>query len=675
MPIFLPPRAALAIAAALATPALATPPPAAAMPDAPVPAASFFARPAITSAALSPSGVYLAIQEAGPKHQQVSVIDLRDNSRKVAARFGDADVGYFRWVNDERLLFTAGNRYAGRFSERYAPGLYAVNRDGSGYRQLAARDASRRWSDTASRMLPWHTFMLDGIGAQDSEWVYVADVDYVGAGYGYTERLLQLNTVTGDRRQIDSPPGARRYLPDHQGEPRLGIAGANGSLSMHYRDPASNSWKVAASFPEFGASPGSFEPLEFAPDGRLYAAARMGSDTTSLHLVDLARGAASAAPVFSVPGYDLEEAALVKGKDGLLGLRLVAEKEQMRWFDPAMQAMQDAIDARLPDTTNLVSLPLRRGTDWVLVESYSDRQPQLYSAYNTASKTLLRAGESRPAIQAGRMGRQRVLRYAARDGLQIPALLTLPANRDSMLPLVVLVHGGPHERGTRWGWNAQSQFLASRGYAVLEPDFRGSTGYGDAHFRAGWQQWGLKMQDDIADGARWAVAQGIADGRRICIAGGSYGGYASLMGLVNDPQLFKCGVAWAAVTDIQLLYDGHWRYDAEVSKDFQRYGMPALIGDPATHAEQFKATSPLQQAARITQPVLLAYGDDDRRVLPVHGTKLRNALRAAGNRQVEWIEYEDEEHGWGKPATQIDFWTRVEQFLDRHIGPHQAAQP
>ncbi|KQW89349.1 hypothetical protein ASC94_22240 [Massilia sp. Root418] len=666
-------RAAAACILAV-TPALATSAAPAALPAAPpIPATSFFQLPAASSAALSPGGHFLAIQEAGPKHQQVSVIDLRDNSRKVAARFGDADVGYFRWVNDERLLFTAGNRYAQRFSERYAPGLYAVNRDGSAYRQLAARTNSVLWSDTASRMLPWHTFMLDGVGAQDSDWVYVADVDYVGAGYGYTEKLLRLNTVTGDRQPVVSPPGTRRYLPDYQGIPRLGIAGANGNVAIHYLDPASGSWKVAASFPEFSSSSGSFQALDFAADGRLYAAARTSGDTTGLHLLDLASGTASSEPILTVPGHDLT-AALVRGKDGLLGARVLADKMQMRWFDPALQAVQAAIDAKLPDTTNLVTLPLRRATDWVLVESYSDRQPPFYSAYNTSSQALLRAGASRPAIDPGRMGQQRVLRYTARDGLQIPALLTVPAGQQGKLPLVVLVHGGPHERGTRWEWNADNQFLASRGYAVLEPEFRGSTGYGDQHFRAGWQQWGKKMQDDIADGASWAVEQGIADGKRICIAGGGYGGYSALMGLVNDPQLFKCGIAWAAITDIQQLYDGHWRFDSDLSKDFQQYGMPTLIGDPATHAEQFQATSPLHQAARITQPLLLAYGDDDRRVLPVHGTRLRKALRAAGNQQVEWIEYEDEEHGWGKPATQIDFWTRVEKFLGRHIGPDQKTQ-
>ncbi|WP_229445500.1 S9 family peptidase [Massilia sp. Leaf139] len=225
----------------------------------------------------------------------------------------------------------------------------------------------------------------------------------------------------------------------------------------------------------------------------------------------------------------------------------------------------------------------------------------------------------------------------------------------------------PYVRGTTWGWDPETQFLASRGYAVLEPEYRGSTGYGAAHFKAGWKQWGLAMQDDIADGARWAVAQGYGDPKRICIAGASYGGYATLMGLVNDPDLYKCGVDWVGVTDINLMYDGHWSFLSDLSDQWKQYGMPDLIGDQVKDALQLRATSPIQQAARITAPLLLAYGSNDRRVPIYHGRKFLDTVKPH-NKQVEWIEYEDEGHGWRLAKNRIDFWTRVEKFLDKHIG-------
>ncbi len=233
--------------------------------------------------------------------------------------------------------------------------------------------------------------------------------------------------------------------------------------------------------------------------------------------------------------------------------------------------------------------------------------------------------------------------------------------------MVVLVHGGPYVRGRQWGWDSESQFLASRGYLVLEPEFRGSTGYGEAHFRAGWKQWGLAMQDDIADAARWAIAQGLADPQRICIAGASYGGYAALMGLIRDPDLYKCGINWVGVTDIELLYTGSWTRDSDTSDAQKRYGMPALVGDPVKDAAQFAATSPLKQADRLTQPLLLAYGGADLRVPLYHGRKLYDAVRQT-NKDVEWVVYDEEAHGWTLVATRLDFWGRVERFLQRQIG-------
>jgi dipeptidyl aminopeptidase/acylaminoacyl peptidase len=162
----------------------------------------------------------------------------------------------------------------------------------------------------------------------------------------------------------------------------------------------------------------------------------------------------------------------------------------------------------------------------------------------------------------------------------------------------------------------------------------------------------------VADGAKWAIAKGIVDPKRICIAGASYGGYAALMGTLNDPDLFKCGIDWVGVTDINLMYDGTWRFDSNLSEHWRKYGMPELVGDKVKDAAQLQATSPLMQAARFKQPLLLAYGGADRRVPAVK----------AHNPNVEWVVYPDEGHGWRLEKTRADFWSRVEKFLDRHIG-------
>ena len=173
------------------------------------------------------------------------------------------------------------------------------------------------------------------------------------------------------------------------------------------------------------------------------------------------------------------------------------------------------------------------------------------------------------------------------------------------------------------------------------------------------------LKEDIADGARWAIAQGIADPKRICIAGASYGGYATLMGLAKNPELFQCGVNWVGVTDMNLMYQSNWTNDS--SELWQKYGMPMMVGDPVADAKQLTETSPVELADKIKQPVLLAYGAVDRRVPIEHGRSFYAKVKKT-NSNVEWIQYNEEGHGWALPQTRVDFWTKVEKFLEKSIG-------
>jgi len=646
--------------------------PLAAQPAEPVPIDAFFAHASFGGAVLSPSGKHLAARAVAKNGRQIlMVIDLATRAGSLAAAYSDADIRQFQWVNDERLVYTLGNRQEAVGEQVLAAGLYAVNRDGTKPLQLAERDASwvRDGSRIKNNILPWHTYLM-APGAQDSAYIYVTSDERDDSGNQIEHvNLLRVNTLTGSSQVVPRPGNTIGWLLDQKGEPRLAVTRKKDAESIWYRDPATDAWRMLASYDAYLPDAAGFDPLGFGPDGALYVTSTQQSDTASLRRFDLATGKVAGPALIAAPGYDVH-AELVVDRATMLGASITTDTRSMVWFDPGMQATQAAIDKALPGTVNLVTVAADPAAPWLLVETFSDQMPSRYFLYTRKTGMLSPVGNSHAAIDPARMGRQEMAHYKARDGLTIPALLTLPpgAARKN-LPLVVLVHGGPWVRGATWGWEADSQFLASRGYAVLEPSFRGSTGLGHKHFSASFKQWGLAMQDDLADGTRWAIAQGVADPARICIAGASYGGYAVLMGLIKDPALYQCGVAWAGVTDLALKYNDAWFSESDASDDYRKYGLPRMVGDPVADAVQLKATSPIEQAARITQPLLLAYGGADRRVPIVHGRRLYSKVKAT-NARVEWIEYGNEGHGWGLPATRIDFWTRVEKFLAAHIGKH-----
>jgi dienelactone hydrolase len=639
-------------------------------PPARPPLSAFFGNAPFGDASLSPSGRHLAVRASAPGRRDfLTVIDLSTNSARIVAAYNDADVRNFYWINDRRLVFDTHEKGVGPGDGRFMPGMYAVDFDGGRFVELASRTKANGSTGTriVRRLLPPASEMAGNTPWVDSDHTYA--IVAVGDTRGELSHvdLLHVNTVSGQYKTVPRPGATRAWLLDHKGEPRLAVTYKDLTSTLQYLDPATGNWRELTSFPAYRESAQTIEPLGFGPTGTLFVRARGKAGTTAVHTFDIASGKLDPQPLLSTPGYDFD-GALVINRDKLLGMQFRTDAVSNEWFDAGMKAIQQDVDKLLPTTVNLMSVPALGESPLVVVTAYSDVVAPVFFLYNSKTRALNKVGEARPGIDPAQMGRQQFLRYQARDGMDIPALLTLPAGaKRTGLPLVVLVHGGPWVRGNSWGWDAESQFLASRGYAVLEPEFRGSLGFGARHARAGYKQWGLAMQNDIADGVRWAVAKGLVDPKRVCIAGGSYGGYSALMGLVNDPDMYQCGISFVGVTDIGLLFDNGAHFSSDVARDVVKHSMPEKIGDPVKDAAQFKATSPLQQAARITQPLLLAYGGVDRRVPINHGTALRDAVMRT-NKGVEWVEYPEEGHGWSLEKNRIDFWGRVEKFLDRHIG-------
>ena len=633
------------------------------------PVEHFFSQPAFSGATISPSGKYLAVRVASSDGwQRLAVVDIASNTAKLIAQLEKSNISQFEWINDERIVFDSDDKVA-QGDVYLWPGLWAINRDGSNFRQLA----HVHWNDVDDKfglkLQPVNT-RLAGVGNQDSDEVYVARY-HIKKNYqtDFVE-LFRLNTLTGHAERMKRPPGAHDWYFDAKGEPRLVWSSDDKGRAWYWRDPAGGKdaeWTKLIDI-EIDNYEDSYSPAGIAPDGTIYMAGRgEGEDKTALYRFDVKTRKLAGEPLVRLADFDFR-GSLIANESKVLGVSYTADADATAWFDPKLKAVQDKLDQLLPATTNRISVPRRAQTPWVLVISDSDRQPPVYRLYNTETGMLNEVGKHHARINPLEMSKTQFVRYKARDGLEIPAWLTLPHGATAKgLPMVVVVHGGPWVDGRKWEWESEPQFLASRGYAVLEPDFRGTTGYGQKHFKASWKQWGLKMQDDVADGVRWLIAQGIADPKRVCIYGGSYGGYSALMGLVNDPDLYKCAVNIVGVTDINLMYDGHWSQSSDFSALWKKYGMPQMVGDQVKDATQLKATSPVEQAARITQPVLLAYGGADVRVPVYHGRLFHDAVKKT-NPNVEWLLYPEEGHGFYLEKNRFDFYKRVEVFLDKHIG-------
>jgi len=645
---------------------------AAAPPPPPPSVESFFRNPQLSRLALSPSGKLIAMLVPGRSGRlMLGVMDAEtlSNARAVVG-FEGADVRSFHWVNDTRLVFdTIDFESAG--GDQKPPGLFAVNVDATDLKPLVRSQYEAKWTigtRITTRDLAWnhsfHSTLNDGspnIIIQRWNWRETGELDSLS--------LLRLNTETGIATPLggDAPGGARHWLLNAKGEPTVVWTMVESRGRLYARNPQTGAWEVLVDDPNAFVEL-TMRPYQVDDSGTLYVRnpGKSSDGTEGLYRYRMADGKVDAEPLLSMPGFDFNgELVFDAARTRLLGIHYLSDALGSFWFDPQMRAVQERVDKLLPSTNNRLTCRRCGESRLVLVESRSDRQAALYWLYNTETKVLQSIGASRPWVDAKLMGKRTFERIPARDGLSIPVYITQPRTGKGPWPAVVLVHGGPWVRGAQWEWDDEAQFLASRGYLVIEPEFRGSTGFGAKHYRAGFKQWGLAMQDDLADAALWAVNKGLADKQRMCIAGASYGGYAALMGLAKHPELYRCGINWVGVTDIALMYSIDW---SDLSDIYKQHGMPTLIGDRVKDAAQLEATSPLQQAALIRQPILMAYGGKDRRVPLAHGNRFRDAVSKT-NPNVEWVVYGEEGHGFLLLASRVDFWTRVEKFLARHLPP------
>ncbi|HEU4431543.1 MAG TPA: S9 family peptidase, partial [Myxococcota bacterium] len=477
--------------------------------------------------------------------------------------------------------------------------------------------------------------------------------------------VKRLNVATGALRPAQAgKPSVRRWYADAAGNVRAGIGyRPDDTYELWARIDPEADFEVAI---RHAAISNGETFLGFHRDPAKVYVAKPKDGRDAVYEFDL-REKKLGELVFAHSEVDAESLLLAPSGDGrVIGFRYTTDSPQVHFIDAAAAAehrgLIQALSAEYGQAVQV--FPISRSANGAreIVHVSSDTQPPVYYLFDRTTKQLFALIEERPGLGPARLSPTKRVTVRARDGLSIPAYLTLPRGRDpKRVPLIALVHGGPWSRDLIQ-WDPEVQLFASRGFAVLQMNFRGSTGLGVAHLQAGYREWGQKIQDDITDGVKWAIAEGIADPNRIGIYGASFGGYSALAGAVKTPELYRASAAYAAVTDIELMLNEDRWYD-------QPYEYAeTMVGGERGDKERLRAASPLRHAAEIRVPVLLGHGVDDPTVHVRQSQRMARALREAG-KDVAYLEFPDEVHGFLLEANRIRWYEALIAFFEKHLAP------
>lgn len=633
---------------------------------APIPLQDFVARPEMSEMSISPGGQYLAV--VIPMEDGSSILYVMDRTtlkRSATIRgSGNNVIDQFWWVNDTRLVASVAQKFGGIDRPQPTGELYAINADGSGATQLfgyrgAGTTATRVKRGGEKRYAS--AFVIGQIPGDDRN-ILVETFEWrtIGSNESSAPPSVELLDVyTGSTRTVSVGPKAESsFVADHRGQVRIAAApDENMNLQLYVRAGNDTPWRL---YNDPKTTHLRIKPLMFARDNRhLYVEISQAQKPDALYRLDLESGekellySGAADPGRLLLTHDRQDAYGVVTEDG---------KTAFKVFDPASADARIALAVQkaFPNQVALLGSFANDGKVG-LVHAYSDRNPGDFYLFDTTKMHAEYIGSVHKAIDPERMAAMQPITVKARDGVELHGYLTLPAGGSGKnLPLIVNPHGGPHGIRDEWGFNPEMQLLASRGYAVLQLNYRGSGGYGVGFLESGYRQWGLRMQDDLTDATHWAVEQGYADPKRLCIYGASYGGYAALEGVVREPDLYRCAVGYVGVYDLRLMYrEG----DIPHSLFGKRYLQIALGSD---QDDMFKR-SPVGGVDRIKAALMLVAGGRDQRVPVAHAEELKDALDKR-KYPYEWLLKDGEGHGFYRTDNKLELYTKMLAFLDRNIG-------
>jgi dipeptidyl aminopeptidase/acylaminoacyl peptidase len=610
-----------------------------------VPLRDFFRNPDRAYFRISADGKYIAfmqphgterrrnifVQELGPDGPRGEIRRMTNETAR--------DIGNYFWKGNETLL------YAKDFGGDENFHVVAVNVRTGEVKDLTPGEKVR--ASVIDDLKDHPTDVLITHNARDAK---VFDV-------------YRVNAQTGQSTQVARNPGnIIGWVPDHAGRVRAAVTSDGVNRTVLYRERETDEFKpvVTTNFRE------SIEPQFFTfDDKRLYVVSNRGRDKAAAAILDPATGKEEV--LWAHPDVDIGGLTYSRARKALATAEFETWRDGRHFFEGETRKIFERLQARLPGYR--ISIQSRTYDETrMVVAATSDRTQGVRYVYDARTDTLTRLGEVAPWIAEKQMAPVQPVQYKTRDGLTINGYLTLPLGRPAKnLPVIVNPHGGPWARDS-WGFNPEAQFLANRGYAVFQMNFRGSTGFGRTFWEASFKQWGRAMQDDITDGVQWLIKEGIADPKRVGIYGASYGGYATLAGVTLTPDLYAAAVNYVGVSNMFTFMNTIPPYWEPLRAMFYE-----MVGNPEKDKDLLRAVSPVFLADRIKTPLLVAQGARDPRVNKAESDQIVEALRKRGV-PVEYIVKDNEGHGFANEENQFEFYGAMERFFATHLKPQQAPQ-
>lgn len=629
--------------------------------NAPVlPSEHFLRRPLMESVRLSPDGMKLA-----------AIINSGSNSLLVTrAAAGGAIVTVmhtdnleflfngFQWVNNDRLVISLRYPY-----QRAIPGsmkvvptmetrLLAADADGSNVINVLKSkglSGSTGWAINQDNVIDWLT--------DDGKHVLLTLPE---TDQDQEVSVFKVNVYTGERQHYHGKRfQVQNWVTDQKHRVRVGIAyGKKSETVISVCDPDGENWRELNRAEAFSST--RVSPLGFGLDPNVLYVSALHEGLEALHTVDLREKTPQLKLKLSHPRYDLNGRLIRNGVGEAVGVvSSTPLSSTVHYWDPTFIAWQEQANRALPDRLNFILHASRDEALCVLLSELPDRPADFYLCARESGATRMLSSRY-PELQGKPLANKKHISFSARDGLKIPAYLSLPPGSGGKnLPLVIFPHGGPqYSDGPEFNyWVA---FMASRGYAVLQPNFRGSTGYGQAFMDAGLRRWGLEMQDDLTDAVSEMIRTGVADAQRVAIVGASYGGYAALMGVCKTPKLYKGAFAFAPVTDLVELA-------AEAGQFSRREAIRRQVGDASDDKERLRATSPRLLASQIEVPVVLVHGTHDRQAAYEHSVWMADALKEHGKKH-QFLKLDRGDHQLSHLPYRRQVFELMDSFLTGTLG-------